>query len=67
MNDKKTLPANTLRRLMSEITALREQIDQAERNRKGSIVAFDRLLKSRRAGFNDHMAAPRSRPECGNL
>ena len=62
----KSLPANTLRRLMSEITALHEQIDQAERNRKGSIVAFDRLLKLRRAGFKDHTAAPRSRPEDGD-
>jgi hypothetical protein len=51
MSVEKIVSEGTLRCLMSEVAALREQIDQVERNRTISIFALDRLLKSRRPGF----------------
>ncbi|SHN82550.1 hypothetical protein SAMN05444170_5147 [Bradyrhizobium erythrophlei] len=48
MSTPRTRSLEQLRNLMSELTALRARVEEAERNRSQSIVQFNRLLKLRK-------------------
>ena len=58
MSTPRTRSLEQLRNLMSELTVLRAQVEQAERNRTQSIVQFNRLLKLRK------LEAARIKPNC---
>jgi hypothetical protein len=48
MSGPRTRSLEQLRNLMSELTVLRAQVEEAERNRSQSMVQFNRLLKLRK-------------------